>query len=311
MNATETVRCIAFPGAPNLPVFAALETGIFEKLGLDVQLSLTGSSIEQAERTAKGEFDIIFTAFDNVVAYNEGQGATAPGLDPEYVAIAGATRLDLAVVAAKDITGFDQLAGKVMGLDAPKTGFAFAFYDMCAANGVSPSDYKIKAIGAAPQRWEALKAGECAATLLIEPFTSIAEKSGFTVLKRSTDAYADYQGGVIAARRGYLSAQRETVGRFLQGYLQGLDYVLDPANQAAATETLAKRMPAIQPAAIPAVMKSLLSPKTGLTPGAGFTETGARQVLELRNTYGGGARLTDHSRYVDLSVLDAVTVKEA
>ena len=72
MPATETLRIIAFPGAPNLPLFAALEKGYLADEGLTAELTLTPSSVAQAERTAAGEFDIIFTAFDNVVAYSEG-----------------------------------------------------------------------------------------------------------------------------------------------------------------------------------------------------------------------------------------------
>ncbi|MDQ7261359.1 ABC transporter substrate-binding protein [Paracoccus sp. PS-1] len=310
MTEVNTVRVIAFPGAPNLPVFAAIENGDFAALGLDVALSLTGSSIEQAERTARDEFDIVFTAFDNVVAYNEGQGAAAPGLDPGYVAIAGATRLDLAVVTARDIDGFAQLAGRKVALDAPTTGFAFAFYDMCAANGIGRDAYSVEAVGAAPQRWEALKFGACDATLLIEPFTSIAERAGFHVLKRSTEAYAHYQGGVIAARRGFLKARPDLVERFLRGYLAGLRWVRAPENRQAAEALLARRMPQIQPAAIATVMNSLLSPETGLTPDARFLDEGAKQVLALRNAHGGAAPVGDYARYVDLSRLDAVLTEE-
>ena len=74
------IRIIAFPGAPNLPTFAATEQGFFADENLSVDLTLTGSSVEQAQRTAAGEFDIVFTAFDNVVAYGEGQGAAGAGV---------------------------------------------------------------------------------------------------------------------------------------------------------------------------------------------------------------------------------------
>ena len=52
------LRVIAFPGAPNLPTFAAIEHGRFQARGFDVELELTPSSIYQAEKTAAGEFDI-------------------------------------------------------------------------------------------------------------------------------------------------------------------------------------------------------------------------------------------------------------
>lgn len=310
MTELNTVRIIAFPGAPNLPVFAAMRNGDFTEIGLDVTLELTASSIEQAERTARDEFDIIFTAFDNVVAYNEGQGAAAEGVDPGYVAIAGATRLDLAVVTGKEIVDFAALAGRKVALDAPTTGFAFAFYDMCARNGIARDAYSVDAVGAAPQRWEALKAGLYDATLLIEPFTSIAKNAGFNVLQRSTEAYAHYQGGVIAARRGFLERHPDLVAWFLRGYMAGLRWSLRPENRLAAQDLLASKMPQIQPAAMNFVMNSLLSPDTGLTPEARFLDQGAQQVLALRNAYGNAAPVNSYARYVDLSHLNAVLTGE-
>ena len=67
------LRVIAFPGAPNLPTFTAIEHNQFSQRGFDVDLELTPSSIYQAEQTSAGNFDIICTAFDNVVAYGSGQ----------------------------------------------------------------------------------------------------------------------------------------------------------------------------------------------------------------------------------------------
>ena len=72
------LRIIAFPGAPNLPVFAAIEQGWFAEEGIAVDLTTTPSSVFQFEKLNAGEFDIAMTAFDNVVAYREGQGAFQP-----------------------------------------------------------------------------------------------------------------------------------------------------------------------------------------------------------------------------------------
>ena len=70
-----SVEIICFPGAPNLPIFVAQAKGLFEKHGLTVNMTTTPSSAFQAENLASGKFQIAGTAFDNVVAYQEGQGA--------------------------------------------------------------------------------------------------------------------------------------------------------------------------------------------------------------------------------------------
>jgi ABC-type nitrate/sulfonate/bicarbonate transport system substrate-binding protein len=307
MSDLKPVRIIAFPGAPNLPTFAALEQGYFADEGLAVELALTASSVAQAERTAAGKFDIVFTAFDNVVAYGEGQGAAADGVDPDYVVLTGATQLELAIVTAPEVKAYADLKGRSIALDALTTGFAFVLFDMMEKSGLGRDDVTFAAVGATPQRWQSVKAGEHAATLTIEPFTSIAKRSGFNVLDVSSNHFASYQGGTIAARRAYAAENPETVNAFIRAYLKGLAWTLDPANREAGAALLQSRMPDIQPAAVPSIMASLLSPRSGLTPGAHILPDGMRTVLDLRSRYGkGGKVLTDIEKYLDLSFFEAV-----
>lgn len=307
MSDLKPVRIIAFPGAPNLPTFAALEQGYFADEGLAVELALTASSVAQAERTAAGEFDIVFTAFDNVVAYGEGQGAAADGVDPDYVVLTGATQLELAIVTAPEVKAYADLKGRSIALDALTTGFAFVLFDMMEKSGLGRDDVTFVAVGATPQRWQSVKAGDHAATLTIEPFTSIAKRSGFNVLDVSSNHFASYQGGSIAARRAYAAENPETVKVFIRAYLKGLAWTLDPANREAGAALLQSRMPDIQPAAVPSIMASLLSPRSGLTPGAHILPEGMRTVLDLRSRYGkGGKVLTDIEKYLDLSFFEAV-----
>lgn len=300
------LRVIAFPGAPNLPTFAALEHGIFEAEGLAVDLTLTTSSIEQARKTASGECDIACTAFDNVVAYGEGQGAAGPDVDPDYVVVAGATQLALSFITAPDIKTFADLRGHSVALDARTTGFAFVLYDMLERAGMSAQDVDMVEVGSTPARWQSVKAGTHVGTLTIEPFTTIAQKNGFTELGRSEDLYDSYQGGIIAARRGFARQNPSVVQAFLRGYLRGLAWVQDPANRAQAEALLQARMPEVQPQAVRPVMESLLSPASGLTPGADVLPEGMATVLRLRSRFGGGgAELTDAAKYLDLSYLAA------
>ena len=307
MSDLKPVRIIAFPGAPNLPTFAAIEEGYFADEGLAVELALTASSVAQAERTAAGKFDIVFTAFDNVVAYGEGQGAAADGVDPDYVVLTGATQLELAIVTAPEVKTYADLKGRSIALDALTTGFAFVLFDMMQKSGLSRDDVTFAAVGATPQRWQSVKAGDHAATLTIEPFTSIAKRSGFNVLDVSSNHFASYQGGTIAARRAYAEENPETVKAFIRAYLKGLAWTLDPANREAGAALLQSRMPDIQPAAVPSIMASLLSPRSGLTPGAHILPDGMRTVLDLRSRYGkGGKVLTDIEKYLDLSFFEAV-----
>ena len=304
-NAPTTIRVIAFPGAPNLPTFAAIERGFFSDEGLTVALQTTPSSVFQAQKIAAGEFDIAFTAFDNVVAYSEGQGAPDGG-NPDYCVIMGATQLELSFVVAPEIKSYPDLKGRSIALDALSTGFAFVLYDMLERGGLNKGDYSFAAVGATPQRWQSVKDGLHAGTLTIEPFTSIAKRAGFNVLGASTQLYESYQGGIVAARRSWLKENPEPARTFIRGYLKGLAWTLDPANREAAEALLIAKMPEIQPAAAKPVMASLLSPRSGLTPHAEILPDGMKRVLALRSRYGGGKNLSDIDKYLALSAFKDV-----
>jgi ABC-type nitrate/sulfonate/bicarbonate transport system substrate-binding protein len=301
------LRIIAFPGAPNLPVFAAIRQGCFAKQGLQVTLTTTPSSVYQIQAFHAGEFDIAFTAFDNIVAYREAQGAAKLDGMPDFRVIMGATQVELSVIVDKSIDGAQDLKGKSLALDAVGTGFAFVFYEMLAQLGLKTSEYERVPVGATPERWQSVKEGKHAGTITIEPFTSIARAAGYRVLRQSTEAFPVYQGGIVACRQAWIAKNGASVRAFLKGYLAGLAWTLDPANRAAAGELLQAEMPEIKPGVVDAVMNSLLSPRSGLTPKGAILREGMRTVLDLRSRYGSGkTALSDVDKYLALADYEAV-----
>ena len=306
------LRIIAFPGAPNLPLFTAIEKGCFERAGIEVDLTTTPNSAYQAEQLACGEFEIAATAFDNVVAYRESQGAVSFATPPDFYAFMGATQIALSFVVAPDIKSYDDLRGRTLALDALSTGFAFVLYEMLAQAGLKSDDHEMVPVGATPQGWESVKDGTHAGTLTIEPFTSIAKANGFHELDVSSRIFPSYQGGVFAARKSWLDAHPETLADFVNGYLDGLGWCLEPANREAAAEILLRNMPAIRPQVVGAVLDSLAAPATGLTPAAAILIDGVRAVLDLRSRYGSGeAPLLDADKYFQTDVRDAIVAQRA
>ena len=299
------IELICFPGAPNLPIYVAQSKGWFESNGVSVNLSTTPNSAFQAENLASGKFQIAGTAFDNVVAYQEGQGAV-PLKDTDFFAFMGATQVELAFITAPAISTYEDLKGQSLALDALSTGFAFCLYEMLAKNGLSKSDYKMVPVGATPARWESVKAGEHVGTLTIEPFTSIARNQGFKVLDTSTNIFPAYQGGAFAASRKWAAANPEALKGYIRGYLAGLEWTLDPTNREEATQILLTNMPEIKPQVAGAVMNSLLSPRSGLTPKGAMLMDGVDTVLDLRSRYGSGGKLSDPTKYIDLSYYHSV-----
>ena len=302
MSPQEKLNLICFPGAPNLPIFVGLKFGLFEAVGLDIQLETTPSSIYQIENLVKGNFHVAGTAFDNVVAYREGQGPIAFDEPPNFVAFMGATRIELSFVVSPDIGTYEDLKGCSIALDALATGFAFVLYDMMERAGLSIDDCNLVPVGATPKRWESVRSGEHVGTLTIEPFTSIAIANGFRVLQSSLNTMPNYQGGIFAANRAWAANNAEKIDSFIKGYLTSLEWTLDPNNYEEAKEILLKNMPAIKPGGAEAVMQKLLNPATGLTPAGEMDIAGIDAVLGLRSRYAKPSKqLLDHSAYIDLN----------
>ena len=301
-DTSQQIKIIAFPGAPNLPLFAAIAQGFFKAEGLNVILETTPSSVKQIQQFHSGAYDIAFTAFDNIVAYHEGQGAVQLEGGCDFKVIMGATQIELSAIFNSSIhTGAD-IKGKSLALDAVGTGFAFVFYAMLEELGLSRSDYQPVAVGATPERWQSVKEGQHIGTMTIEPFTSIAQSAGFKVLKQSSQLFPAYQGGIVAARAKWLLTHAQEAQAFIRAYSKGLAWTLNPDNLTAASELLLLNMPEIKPGVINSVMKSLLSPVSGLTPEGKVLNDGMRTVIELRQKYGGRTlNASQLDKYLDLS----------
>lgn len=99
-------------------------------------------------------------------------------------------------------------------------------------------------------------------------------------------------------------AHLEAIKGFIRGYLDGLAWTLDPANRTEAAGVLVANMAEIKPHMADAVMTSLLSPRSGLTPRGEMIMDGVRAVLDLRSRFGGGP-ITTHDKFIDLSYYGA------
>ena len=132
-----------FPGGFNWPIFVAIEKGWFTREGITLELQATTGSMAQMTDLAAGNFEIAMTAFDNVVAYVEGQGEAPIGAQPEFFAFLGSDNSFLSLVAQPDISRPADLRGRALSVDAATTGYAFALFDMLHQAGLEEGDYAV------------------------------------------------------------------------------------------------------------------------------------------------------------------------
>jgi ABC-type nitrate/sulfonate/bicarbonate transport system substrate-binding protein len=297
----DAINAIVFPGGFNLPLWTAEKQGFFARRALDVRLHPTTNSMEQLTGLIGGKWDIGLTGFDNVVAYQEGQGEAAVDREPNLFVFMGGDNAFLRLVVQPDIRSYDDLRGKTLAVDAMTTGFAFVLRRMLALNGIQESEVTFERADGTMQRWEAMKAGKYAGTILRTPFDLMAERIGLRVLQYASSLFPDYQGIVGTAQRSWAKENEGVLTRFIRAYLDALAWLFDEANRPRAAEILAEGAPNMAPELAAATCKVLLDPFGGFEQEARINIAGMQQVLALRSEYGAPRKtLTKPEKYFDL-----------
>jgi ABC-type nitrate/sulfonate/bicarbonate transport system substrate-binding protein len=297
-----TLDVIVFPGGFNLPIWSGIYCGAFARQDVEVRLHFTTNSMQQLSGLVRGEWEIGLTGFDNVVAYQEGQGEADIDREPDLFVFMGGDNAFLRLVVQPQIRSYADLRGNALSVDALTTGFAFVLRKMLTSNGIAESEARFERAGGVMQRFEALKEGKHAGTLLVTPFDLIAEKIGLHVLQSASEILPHYQGISGTARRSWAMDNSNLLVGFIRGYLDALDWLYDRRNEEAACSLLIERVPNMSAELANATYRILVAENGGFEPKARIDSIGVETVLALRSEYGLPHKLlADGSKYADIS----------
>jgi len=301
-QASKPLELIAFGGGGNWPLWAAQEKGLFAQYGIAVKLSLTPNSVEQIRNLMNGTYDLGTTAYDNVVAYQEGQGETELSVQPDLFAFMGGYSGSLRFVTQPDIKTYAALKGKTVGVDAATTGFAFILYKLAAMNGLSMSDYKVEKLGGTPARVQAMMEGRIAGTMISSPSEILPESKGYTRLGDTTATFGPYQASIGVARRAWAAKNGDQLVAFIRSYVAAMDWLQQPANKDEAVAVYMKHVPSAPHSAAQKAYEVMFAEKEGFQKKAKLDIEGCRTVLKLRSEFAKPQKnLTDPSKYIDES----------
>ena len=289
-----SLKAIVFPGGFNLPAWAAERQGFFEANGVRVSFTPTPSSTFQMQGLAEGRFDIAMTAFDNVVAYQEGQGEAQIPAEPDMFAFMGSDNGFLSVMGGKGVQRFADLKGRKVSVDALTTGFAFVLRELLAKNGIAESEVTFERAGGLIERFPGLLNGTHAATVVLTPFDLIAQAKGHVQLARAGEQLGAYLGVVGAARRSWAREHADALAGFIRAYRQGVDFLYE--NRDIAEALLVANMRSMTPALARQSLGVLLNEKSGFFKDVRLDPQGMRTVLALRSKFA-GKTLTDTGKY--------------
>jgi ABC-type nitrate/sulfonate/bicarbonate transport system substrate-binding protein len=296
-QAQTKLTVIVFPGLQNLPIFAAQENGFFKKRGLDVDLKATPNSMELRDGLAQGRYQLAHSAVDNAVAMNEMAKV-------DVVVLLGGDNSFNNLYVQPEIKSYADLRGKTLAVDALDTAYAFQLYEILKRNGVAPGDYTPRAVGGTALRLKAMQEDKAnaAAAMMNPPFSIMAEKSGLKRMANAAQALGAYQGSSAFALRSWAPQNADTIVHYIQGYVDGLRWVLDPAHKEAAIGYLKDKLN-LSPEIAAAAYAVAADPKTGMAKDAKVDMEGFRNVLKLRAELHGdwGGKPPAPEKYLDLT----------
>ena len=295
-----SVSVVAFAGGSNWPIWVAAEKGFFAAHGLQVTLEFTPNSVEMVKNVMADRYQIAMTAFDNIVAYQEGQGEVALPQAPDFFAFMGGDPGFLNVMAVPGIESLADLAGKEASVDAMTTGFAFVLREILGDTAVT-----YRAVGGGAQRMKALLAKEQSVTLLNSPLDLVAEAGGCRRLARAEPVIGPYLGVTGMARRSWAASNGAAIIAFLRGYGDAIAWLYDRANREAAEALLVAKAPGMTAPIATRSYDVLLADNGGLFREFHIDKDRAATVLRLRSKYGRPQKtLQDADRYIDMSFVE-------
>ena len=284
---------MVFRGGQNLPLFAAQEKGFLAKRGLSVNVLYAPSADELPRVLGDGRVQIIHSTSDNVVKIVD-----TDKLDAALVI--GGDNAHNRIIAQQDIQSLEDLRGKTIVLDTVTSGYAYVLFAILKKHGLEKGDYALKTVGATPRRLEALLTDKTnKASVLNPPFSIQAVKSGLKDLGSTVAMMGPYQGPAGYALRSWAAANSDTLVKYLQAYIEGVRWSLDPANKDAAIEILGRRLE-LSPDIAAAVYGVVTDKTEGFAKDGAFDLEGFKNVLALRAAYEGGP-VPPVERYLDLS----------
>ena len=270
-------------------LYVAQARKLFEREGVTVEVTLTGSSALQVEQLIEGRFDIGFQQSDHVVR------AVERGADL-FAFMAYARAPELSLVAAPGVGSCDELKGKVIAVDGSRTGYALLLRRLLADRGLMDGDYTFKEIGGSRERFDALKSGTAFASLLNPPFDQHLFEAGFKNLGTSMDFFPAYPGPIGATRRGWARNNELRLIAFIRAFDASHAWLKDTGNKSEAISILRAQMNMDAHDAARAYDAFIECPPPEFTP------EGMRQVIDVVwDAEGYTAPKPGPDKYMDLS----------
>src|SRR5690349_6994022 len=202
--------------SPNYaPLWIAADTGLFKKYSLDVQLIYISAGSVIVPAILSGQVDIAnMSSAPALTAWAHGAELKAVGVT--------SNRLLHVVMTRSSIKKPEELKNKKVGGDRYGSLSDLILREALRYYNLIPDrDVAVIQTGGLPERLGALKAGAVDGAIVTGDTALEAEKLGFHKLIDLAQLPINYPSSTIIVSKAFLMAKRDTVKRFLQGWIGG------------------------------------------------------------------------------------------
>ena len=284
---------ISAPVVTILPVWMGEAGGFYAQQGLKVEVINMEGGTRGLQVLLSGEIQAMHVGLAPAVLANK-QGADL--------------RLVTSTVNTIPITMFTKagvtmkgLKGKTFGISTFGSETDIAISILLKQQGLTRQDVTVTQIGGSSQRFAALVAGRIDVAPLIEPAITQATERGFSPLIDLAAAKTPWIFDSVVVSNSYLKKSRDTLTRFVKGYVAGAYLALSDA--AKAKEVIAQRFRTKDQKVIDATYNDF---RRLMPLDAAPTTTGAQNVLDQLIALGTDIGSRNPNDYLDLSIIEAL-----
>jgi ABC-type nitrate/sulfonate/bicarbonate transport system substrate-binding protein len=306
VDAAETVK-IRYGAIANsarsissLPLYTAQRQGFLAREGIELQVVPLPGVEHMVNAVESGDVDITHTATPYLI-----QAVLSRNFNTVAV-IGGPANTVYSLMARPEIKSFADLKGRVVGLSLPADTISISTRLLLAKHGLNGADYKTQQLVGTPVRAKCVTEGDCAAVPLGQPEDILFARKGYTKLGDSSEVIPELQFNVLAARKDWAAAHKDTVVRLARAFADTYRYMADAKNRDAVAAIMAETTNAPVDVARE-ILTFYYEPYRGVMPRAAeISMAGMAKVIELLGEAGEIARpLPPAERFVDLTYLKA------
>lgn len=218
-HAAEKLR-VGFPSLATAlsPAWVAVKKGFWKKHGLEVELIYLSGGITIPSLLSNSVQVILGSDTEAVIAMLK---------DSDIVRLGVTTNsLGSSLVTRPGVASFNQLKGKTIGIGS--RGFSsleVRLSQLLIDKGINP-DTEVKFLplgGGPPARVAALEKEVIVAAMITPPYDYVAVRSGMKIFAQID---APLIAGGINVMKPYAAQNRETLVRFLKGYMEAVQFVV-------------------------------------------------------------------------------------